>query len=65
MGQESQEWFTVKEVAEKLRVNPETVTRLIRKKRLKALSLGGKAGYRISPEAYREFVEESSKVAAA
>ena len=60
-----QEWFTVKEVAEKLRMKPESIRNHIRRKKIRALDLGGKAGYRISPEAYKEFVEAHSKGVAA
>lgn len=41
--------LTVTEVAERLRVNPETVRRWLKEGRLKGVMLGGKrAGYRIT-----------------
>lgn len=40
--------LTVTEVAERLRVNPETVRRWLRAKRLRGVLMGGKrSGYRI------------------
>lgn len=42
------EYFTVKELAARWKVNPETVRRLIRRGQLRAVRIGGtKAGHRI------------------
>ena len=57
--------YTVREVAEKLKISPEAVTRYIRTGRLKAISFGGRIGYRVRKKDYEAFLEELSKVAAA
>lgn len=57
--------YTVKEVAEMLKVSPEAVTRLIRTGKLKAIKIGGRIGYRVRKSEYEAFLEEYSKVAAA
>ncbi|HEY7068404.1 MAG TPA: helix-turn-helix domain-containing protein [Chloroflexota bacterium] len=41
------EWLTVNEIAERLKVTPQTVQRWLRAKELAGLNLGGKAGYRV------------------
>ena len=52
--------FTVSEVAERLRVNEETVRRWIRTGRLVAVMPGGrKAGYRISERAVRAMLSSN------
>jgi excisionase family DNA binding protein len=50
----SEEWLTLEEIAEELRVSVETVRRWIRKKQLKALSIG--RGYRIKRKDYEDFL---------
>ena len=51
---EDDRYLTVPEVAERLRVNEETVRRWVRTGRLEAVMPGGrKAGYRISERAVR------------
>lgn len=53
--------LTVPEVAERLRVNDETVRRWVRTGRLKAVMPGGrKAGYRIAESAVREMLGGNS-----
>ena len=50
--------LTVDEVAERLRVAPETVRRWLRAGRLKGTRLGGtKAGYRVAEADVRAFLE--------
>lgn len=52
-----EEWFTVEEVAEHLKVNEETVRRWIRKGEMPVLALGTpKAGYRISRQVLDDFI---------
>lgn len=60
-----EEWLTVQEVADKLRVKAFTVRRAIRSGKLKAARIGGQSGYRISPQAVKEYMEERSKAPAA
>jgi len=51
--------LTVDEVAQRLRVNPETVRIYLRKGDLEGINRGGRTGWRISLEAYNRFVEQS------
>ena len=51
------EWLTVDEVAQQLRVDPETVRRWIRKGELPVLSLpSARAGYRIRRDELERFI---------
>ncbi len=48
MGTDQPAWLTVREVADELRVDEETVRRWIRRRELPAMSLGSrKGGYRV------------------
>jgi excisionase family DNA binding protein len=42
-------WLTVSDIADQLQVDEQTVRRWIRAGKIKARSLGGKAGYRVLP----------------
>lgn len=54
-----EEWLTVEEVAEKLKVNEETVRRWIRANKLQVLDLGGqRAGYRIRRQDAEAFLQQ-------
>lgn len=53
------EYFTVAEVAEILKLNPETVRNYIRQGRLKASKIGRE--YRISEKRLQEFLEATEK----
>jgi excisionase family DNA binding protein len=53
-----QEWLTIEEIAEELRVSEETVRRWIRTKQLKALSIG--RGYRIRRKDFEDFLHRHS-----
>lgn len=59
------EWLTVQQVADQLKVKIITVQRAIRRGKLKAAKFGGRVGYRISPQSVRDYMEEISKVPAA
>jgi excisionase family DNA binding protein len=61
MSQE--DWLTVEEVAESLRVHPVTVRRWLRGGQLPAVRLGTKAGWRIARSDLDRFLE-SRKLAA-
>lgn len=50
--------YTVEEVANVFSVHPETVRNWIRSGQLKALKLGGAAGYRIPQSALDQFMRE-------
>jgi excisionase family DNA binding protein len=54
----SEEWLTIEEIAEELRVSEETVRRWIRTKQLKALSIG--RGYRIRRKDFEDFLDRRS-----
>lgn len=51
-------WMTREEVAEKLRVSNETVSRLIKKGKLPAIKVGGQ--YRIAEDQYSAFIQLNS-----
>ena len=54
-----EDWLTVEDMAEKLKVNEETVRRWIRAKKLQVLDLGGqRAGYRIRRRDAEEFLRQ-------
>lgn len=57
--------LTVRQVCERLQVSDQTVWRWIKSGKLPALSLGGKAGYRISPDDLDRFLETRVGKAAA
>jgi excisionase family DNA binding protein len=54
----SDEWLTVNEIAERLKVTPATVQRWLRTRALLGLNLGGKAGYRIRPADLDKFIAD-------
>ena len=51
------DFMTVKEVAAKLRMHPNTVSRYIRNKKIKAVKIG--KAWLISPEQVNDFVNKS------
>jgi excisionase family DNA binding protein len=53
-----EEWLTVNEVANRLRVTAQTVQRWLRSGELAGLNLGGKAGYRIRADDLERFIEQ-------
>ena len=55
------QFLTVNDVAEKLQVHPRTVKRWLNDGRLKGVLLGDRAGWRISEEEFREFVDEQQR----
>jgi excisionase family DNA binding protein len=55
---DEERWYTVEELAERWRVNPETVRRWIRTRQLTVLRLGDKAGYRVGHEEVARFERE-------
>jgi excisionase family DNA binding protein len=55
---EVKDWYTVPEVAQLLEVYEGTVRRWIREEELPALSLGKRAGFRISAEDLDAFIEK-------
>ena len=52
-----QAFLTVQEIAERLKVNEETVRRWLRSSELEGILLGDKAGYRISEAALQRFLD--------
>ncbi len=51
------EYFTVKEVAERLKVHPQTVKDWLRAGKLEGVNFGGRTGWRITDAQLREFVQ--------
>ena len=51
------EYLKVTEVAERLKVNPETVKRWLRRGELRGSILGDRAGWRVSDEEMHRFME--------
>ena len=59
MADQAGEWLTVEDVADRLKVDPETVRRWIRRGELTVLSLGAaRAGYRIRSDELDRFIAE-------
>ena len=60
------EWLTVQEICDYLKVSDQTVRRWIKAGALPATNLGGKAGYRVRSADLEAFLEErrEGKVAA-
>ena len=57
--------LTVQEVAERLRINPETVRRWLRQEKLHGVLMGGdRGGYRIAESELRRFLGGEGKAAA-
>ena len=63
VSDERERLLTVAEVAERLRVNPETVRRWLRSGELSGIPLGPKAGYRVSEAELEAFIDERRKSA--
>jgi len=55
------EYLTVAQVAEKLQVHPETVTRWIRQGTLRGILLSRRAGYRIEPSDLNRFMDSKER----
>lgn len=53
-----EEWFTVQEIADRLRVHVDTVRRWLRDGRLKGRNFGGKMGYRVRAGDLAAFLED-------
>lgn len=54
--------LTVLEIAERLRLNPQTVRRWLKDGKLKGIWMGSdKAGWRMSESALREYMEHGSE----
>jgi excisionase family DNA binding protein len=56
-------FLNVKEVAERLRVHPETVREWIRTGALRGLRLGKRSGFRIAESDLAEFIEQRKRAA--
>jgi excisionase family DNA binding protein len=54
----AEQYLTVEEVAERLRVNPASVRAWLRDGKLRGLALGGRTGWRIPAEAFEAFLAE-------
>jgi excisionase family DNA binding protein len=54
-----EQWYTLKEIAEKFKVTVQTIRNWIRQGKIRAIKLGG--NWRISQSEVDNFTEESSK----
>jgi len=61
MGEET--YLTVKEIAARLRVHPETVRDWIRSGELRGVRLGKRSGFRVSESDLRAFIESRKPAA--
>lgn len=63
---DNEQWMTVAEICERLRVHEETVRRWLRTGQLKGRAFGGRMGYRIRASDLDEFLRQDgpSKIAA-
>jgi excisionase family DNA binding protein len=52
-----EKWLTVAEVAERLRLNPETIRRWLRRGDLKGIVFSDRGGYRVSESQLADFIE--------
>ena len=52
-----EDWYTVEEIASRLKVSPFTVRRWLRQGLLRGRSFGGKTGWRVSGSDLRAFLE--------
>lgn len=60
-----EKWMTVPEVAELLRIHPETVRQWLREGRLTGVRISRRAGWRISDRDLNEFLSRDEGKAAA
>lgn len=61
VNEQKQQWLTVEQIATQLQISEETVRRLLRSKKMRGIKF---KGWRVSPQAFREYLEEESKGAA-
>lgn len=52
------DWLTVEDVSEYLKVKPRTVRRWLQEGQLNGVNLGGRAGWRIRKEHIEQFLDE-------
>jgi excisionase family DNA binding protein len=50
------EWLTVEEVAERLRMHPDTIRRLLREGKIEGHIINRRAGWRVRPSAIDDYV---------
>ena len=55
------EYFTVREVAGKLKVHPQTVKDWLRAGDLEGVNFGGRSGWRVTDAQLRDFVERRTQ----
>jgi excisionase family DNA binding protein len=60
-----EQWYTADEIAQRLRVDINTVRRWLRTGRLVGIRLSGKAGWRVRESEVNRFIEELEGKAAA
>jgi excisionase family DNA binding protein len=58
-----EQWFTVVDIAQRLKVHEETVRRWLREGRLRGRNFGGKTGYRVRERDFEAFLDDESQQA--
>jgi len=53
-----EEWLTVQDIADHLRMNPATIRKWLREGRLRGVNFGGPAGWRIRRDDVERFIRE-------
>ncbi len=55
------EYFTVREVADRLKVHPQTLKDWLRSGELEGVNFGGRTGWRVTDAQLRDFVERRTQ----
>ncbi len=55
------EYYTVKEVADRLKVHPQTLKDWLRSGELEGVNFGGRTGWRVTDAQLRDFVERRTQ----
>ncbi len=55
------EYFTVREVADRLKVHPQTLKDWLRSGELEGVNFGGRTGWRVTDQQLRDFVERRTQ----
>jgi excisionase family DNA binding protein len=54
----NEEWLTVADICERLKVHENTVRGWLRERRLLGINFGGKVGWRIRRSAFEDFIRD-------
>lgn len=61
MADQAGDLLTVMQVAKRLKMNPETIRRLLREGHLKGIRFGYRAGWRVQEEDLQAYIEEKKR----